>query len=82
MKPTSGYKCPGCGWEYVGRKEMTCPNCDTLCVQQMRGLGDWIATGIYKIDGGRIKQLWKKLTGKDCGCGSRQEKLNKLFKNP
>ena len=43
-----------------------------------KGLGDTIeaittATGIKKV----VEAVSKK-TGKDCGCGARKEKLNKL----
>jgi hypothetical protein len=44
-----------------------------------KGLGDSIekftkATGIKKI-----VDTVAKTTGKDCGCGERKEKLNKIF---
>lgn len=44
-----------------------------------RGLGDTVA-GITEYTGmGKLAQLFKVVTGKDCGCTSRQEALNKLF---
>lgn len=44
-----------------------------------RGLGDTIkkftdATGLTKA-----AKLWEELTGQDCGCDARQEKLNQMF---
>lgn len=44
-----------------------------------RGLGDSIekftkATGIKKA-----VDTYSKKTGKDCGCGSRRDRLNRLF---
>ena len=45
-----------------------------------RGLGDTIArfTKVVKID--KLVERTAKAVGKeDCGCGKRQEKLNKAF---
>ena len=44
-----------------------------------KGLGDTVekitkATGIIKV-----VDTVKKATGKDCGCGARKAKLNKIF---
>lgn len=50
-----------------------------ISLNQSKGLGDTIkkitdATGITKV----VEKI-EKATGKDCGCGKRQEKLNELF---
>ena len=47
--------------------------------EKSKGLGDTIAkiteaTGIKKV-----VQTVAKATGKDCGCGKRQDTLNRLF---
>ena len=47
--------------------------------EKSKGLGDTIAkiteaTGIKKV-----VQTVTKATGKDCGCGKRQDTLNRLF---
>lgn len=45
----------------------------------MVGLGDTVA---YITDATGLSELaaiYTKLTGRDCGCKSRQEALNKLF---
>ena len=41
----------------------------------MQGLGDLVEE-VTKRTG--IKSLVEKVTGKDCGCGKRRDKLNKL----
>lgn len=41
-----------------------------------RGAGDIIARSIGPIGGDAFKAWYKKLFGKDCGCGHRQEILN------
>ena len=48
-------------------------------MEKSKGLGDSIqkitkATGIKKV-----VDTVSKATGKDCGCGKRQETLNKIF---
>ena len=47
--------------------------------KKSKGLGDSIekftkATGIKKV-----VNTVSKITGKDCGCGKRQDSLNRLF---
>jgi hypothetical protein len=46
------------------------------------GLGDTVAdlTHITGVD--QVAQAYTQLTGKDCGCKARQEKLNRLFPFP
>ena len=41
----------------------------------LRGLGDLVEKVTEKTG---IKSLVEKVTGKDCGCGKRRDKLNKL----
>jgi len=41
----------------------------------MRGIGDLVEE-VTKRTG--IKSLVEKVTGKDCGCAARRDKLNKL----
>ena len=56
---------PGNGWE--------------LRLKAGKPLGDAVAdlTQVTGLD--KVAQLYTNLTGKDCGCQSRQEKLNRLF---
>jgi|GEM_PF-889890 hypothetical protein len=62
------------------------PNsCSSLAVRSGlragKGLGDRIAdfTHATKLD--KLSELYTQLSGKDCGCSSRQAYLNKLFPN-
>ena len=48
-------------------------------MKKSKGFGDTVeklakATGLNKIS-----EVVSKVTGKDCGCGNRKKKLNKLF---
>lgn len=43
-----------------------------------RGLGDTVASVIDVTGLGVVAALYKKITGKDCNCKTRQEALNKL----
>lgn len=45
---------------------------------QIRGLGDAIAVVARFTGLDRVAKLWERKTGKPCGCGKRQEKLNHL----
>ena len=45
-------------------------------VQPMRGAGDLVERVAEKTG---IKSLVEKVTGKDCGCAGRRDKLNKLI---
>ena len=51
----------------------------SLARPEDRGLGDVVQRVAGKFGGERFKQMYKQLTGRDCNCSSRQEKLNKLF---
>lgn len=42
------------------------------------GIGDVIARTLGKC-GSVFKSAFKKLTGRDCGCGNRQAKLNAMY---
>lgn len=46
-----------------------------------QGLGDRVAefTRLTGLD--RLAHKYEDLTGKDCGCDARREKLNQLFPN-
>ena len=46
-----------------------------------RGLGDVVHRVAATIGGDKIADKIKKATGKDCGCGRRRAKLNRLFPN-
>mgnify|MGYP001603064935 FL=1 len=48
-------------------------------MQQMKskGLGDTVAKVASMIGADKAAELYKKKTGKDCGCKKRQEALNK-----
>ena len=43
-------------------------------------LGDKIANTIKKIGGNKIAKKIQKVTGKDCGCGARRNRLNEWDK--
>jgi hypothetical protein len=44
-----------------------------------QGLGDAVAD-VAKLTGmNRLAETYTQITGKDCGCKARQEKLNQLF---
>lgn len=45
---------------------------------QSQGLGDTIAKITHATGLDKLAELYTNITGKDCGCHSRQEALNKL----
>lgn len=47
--------------------------------EQSRGLGDTVAKITHATGLDKLAELYTHVTGKDCGCQSRQEALNKLF---
>ncbi len=51
----------------------TCNSCGS------RGLGDTIAAAIAVVGLDQLANMYKKITGKDCNCKTRQEALNKLM---
>jgi hypothetical protein len=44
-----------------------------------QGLGDAVADLTHLTGLDRLADAYSKITGKDCGCAARQEKLNKVF---
>ena len=46
---------------------------------ESRGLGDTVAKITHDTGLDKLSALYTKITGKPCGCASRQEALNKLF---
>lgn len=44
-----------------------------------RGLGDTVATITHATGLDKLAEMYTQVTGKPCGCASRQEALNKLF---
>lgn len=50
-----------------------CQRCGAL-IKYKSGLGDWIERLLAPL---RIKQTYKRVTGRDCGCDKRRDKLNK-----
>ena len=50
-----------------------------LAISTDRGAGDIINRVIGPIGGNAFKVWFKRLFGKDCGCGHRQEVLNKRW---
>ena len=44
-----------------------------------QGFGDTLAHGFKKIGVDKLADVFTRVTGKDCGCKGRQEKLNKLI---
>jgi hypothetical protein len=43
------------------------------------GLGDVIERLVGPIGGNTFKIWYKRITGKNCGCGQRKQKLNELY---
>jgi len=46
-----------------------------------QGLGDSVADLTHLTGLDKFAEYYTQVTGKDCGCQSRQEKLNQLFPN-
>ncbi len=44
-----------------------------------QGLGDAVADMAQLTGMNRLAEAYTQVTGKDCGCKARQEKLNQLF---
>jgi hypothetical protein len=47
-----------------------------------RGIGDVVQRLAAKVGGERFKRIYKKITGKKCGCTDRQKRLNELYPLP
>ena len=45
------------------------------------GLGDVVADLAHLTGMDALAKTYTQMTGKDCGCSQRQEKLNQLFPN-
>ncbi len=43
------------------------------------GLGDTVARVLARFGADGMKRLYKAVTGQDCGCGDRQQKLNAMY---
>lgn len=50
--------------------------------KKMRGLGDLVQWGLAKIGVELVVKRIEKATGKPCGCGKRQDKLNEMVPFP
>jgi hypothetical protein len=46
------------------------------------GLGDTVERHLELLGAGGMKVAYKRITGKDCGCGDRKKKLNEMFPYP
>lgn len=44
-----------------------------------QGLGDAVADFTQLTGLNHLAETYEQITGKDCGCAARQEKLNQLF---
>jgi hypothetical protein len=47
--------------------------------EQSKGLGDSVAKFTHATGLDKLSEAYTAITGKDCGCASRQEALNKLL---
>ena len=43
-----------------------------------KGLGDTVQKIAKKVGADKIAKTYEKVTGKPCGCGNRQDTLNKI----
>ena len=74
---TFAQTCSACGTRPAGRRGVCVP-----CRMQRNaqpGLGDMVASGLAAV--GITKERVSKVIGRPCGCGKRQEALNKLGKH-
>jgi len=70
------------GESYVDAKtyaEMNSHNVQEVLQTRSVGLGDTVAKITHATGLVKLAELYTQITGKDCGCKSRQEFLNKLF---
>lgn len=51
----------------------------TGTLHDSEGLGDTIAKVTHATGLDKIAEAYTRITGKGCGCGGRQETLNRLF---
>lgn len=77
-----------CGWPVYSRGEpfeVICPRCGQIILchegkaRQPQGVGDTIENALDKVGGKQFKAAYKKVTGRDCGCNKRKQKLNEIF---
>lgn len=50
-----------------------------LAIPADRGIGDVVHRHAAKLGGEEFKHIFRKLTGHDCGCENRQDKLNAKY---
>jgi hypothetical protein len=62
-----------------GEERQGCGGCGANKVVESKGLGDTVAKITHATGLNKLAELYTQITGKDCGCKSRQEALNKLF---
>lgn len=43
------------------------------------GLGDTIHRHLARFGADAMKRFYKRITGSDCGCANRQDKINRMF---
>ncbi len=48
-------------------------------IKSGQGLGDAVADAAKLAGFNRLAEVYTQITGKDCGCKARQQKLNQLF---
>ena len=48
-------------------------------IQAGQGMGDAVADLAQVTGMNRLAEAYENITGKDCGCKARQDKLNQLF---
>lgn len=60
-------------------KRIVSPDGKASCGLCPRGVGDTLENILSHIGGKQYKAAYKKVTGQDCGCDKRKEKLNKRF---
>lgn len=44
-----------------------------------RGVGDTAKRLLHRMGADGLSRLYEKVTGRDCGCGDRQERMNLMF---
>jgi hypothetical protein len=50
-----------------------------LRTDEDRGIGDTVARNLSKFGANALKRVFKRLTGRECGCADRQAALNHLY---
>tara|TARA_R110000796_G_scaffold64291_2_gene149061 strand:- start:131 stop:310 length:180 start_codon:yes stop_codon:yes gene_type:complete len=50
---------------------------NTQVIKISRGLGDTVEKIAHAIGADKVAKVYEKITGKDCGCNKRKDKLNK-----